>query len=167
MVTTNLREPVSAWVALGANLGNPAQALMQALAGLSQLPDTCVVAASSLYESAPLQAEGPMYVNAVAAVSTALNAYQLLQALQSMEQQAGRQRIAPNAPRTLDLDLLFYGTSRIDGPWLTVPHPRWQERAFVLRPLQDVAPERVSAQMLARVADQQIYRSVSVIWDSK
>ncbi len=161
------REPVSAFVALGANLGDPAQAVTHALSGLAQLPQTRLLAASSLYESAPLEAEGPRYVNAVAALSTALNAHELLQALQAMEHQAGRQRSVQNAPRTLDLDVLFYGEARIDSAWLTVPHPRWRSRAFVLWPLQEIAPERVDAQMLARVADQSIGRSASVICDSK
>jgi 2-amino-4-hydroxy-6-hydroxymethyldihydropteridine diphosphokinase len=166
-MATSLREPVSAFVALGANLGHPAQAVSKALTDLAQLPHTQVTAVSALYESAPHQADGPMYVNAVAALSTSLNAIELLQALQAMEQQAGRQRSVQNAPRTLDLDLLFFGHAHLSSAYLTVPHPRWQERAFVLLPLQDVAPERVDAQMLARVANQPIQRSVSVICDSK
>ena len=107
-MATSLREPVSAFVALGANLGHPAQAVSKALTDLAQLPHTQVKAVSELYESAPHQADGPMYVNAVAALSTSLNAFELLQALQAMEQQAGRQRSVQNAPRTLDLDLLFF-----------------------------------------------------------
>ncbi len=161
------REPVSAFVALGANLGNPTQAVTQALEGLADLPHTHLLAVSSLYESAPLEADGPMFVNAVAAIDTGLNVFDLLQALQAMEQLAGRQRSIQNAPRTLDLDLLFYGTARVAGPWLTVPHPRWHARAFVLLPLQEIAPDRVDAEMLARVADQLICRSASVICDSK
>lgn len=99
-----------------------------------------------------------MYVNAVAALATHLNAVELLHALQALEQAAGRVRSVQNAPRTLDLDLLFYGDARIDSGWLCVPHPRWQERAFVLRPLQEVAGHLVSEVMMAAVADQPIRR---------
>jgi 2-amino-4-hydroxy-6-hydroxymethyldihydropteridine diphosphokinase len=116
------------------------------------------VSASSLYETAPHEAQGPLYVNAVVHLETRLNAIELLLALQALEQAAGRVRTVQNAPRTLDLDLLFYGDARINSDWLCVPHPRWQERAFVLRPLQDVAPHRVSADMLTSVSDQQIRR---------
>ena len=166
-MTNPLRKPVSAYVALGANLGDPAPAVQRALTQLGLIEHTRLVSASSLYETAPHEASGPLYVNAVAQLETQLNAVDLLHALQALEQAAGRVRSVQNAPRTLDLDLLFYGDARIDSSWLCVPHPRWQERAFVLLPLQDVAPERVDAQMLARVADQPIQRSVSVICDSK
>ena len=155
-VTNPLREPVSAFVALGANLGEPAQAVQQALAQLGQIEHTRLVSASSLYETAPHEAQGPLYVNAVAHLETQLNAVELLLALQALEQAAGRVRSVQNAPRTLDLDLLFYGDARIQSGWLTVPHPRWRERAFVLRPLQDVAGHLVSEAMLAAVADQPI-----------
>ena len=157
-MTNPLRKPVSAFVALGANLGDPVQAVRQALAQLQHLAHTQLVSASSLYETAPHQAQGPMYVNAVAALATQLNAVELLHALQALEQAAGRVRSVQNAPRTLDLDLLFYGDARIDSGWLCVPHPRWQERAFVLRPLQEVAGHLVSEVMMAAVADQPIRR---------
>ena len=155
-VTNPLREPVSACVALGANLGEPAQAVQHALAQLGHIAHTQLVSASSLYETAPHEAQGPLYVNAVAHLETQLNAVELLLALQALEQAAGRVRSVQNAPRTLDLDLLFYGDARIQSGWLTVPHPRWRERAFVLRPLQDVAGHLVSEAMLAAVADQPI-----------
>lgn len=158
MVARPLREPVAAYVALGANLGDPLQAVQQALARLDQLPQTRLISASSLYETAPHEAQGPMYVNAVAQLGTRLNAPDLLQALQALELAAGRVRSHTNAPRTLDLDILFYGEAQISSPHLTVPHPRWDQRAFVLWPLKDVAPGRVSADMLAAVADQPIKR---------
>ena len=157
-MTNQLRKPVSAYVALGANLGDPAQAVQQALEQLGLIEHTRLVSASSLYETAPHQAQGPLYVNAVAQLETRLNAVELLLSLQALEQAAGRVRSVQNAPRTLDLDLLFYGDARIDSSWLCVPHPRWQERAFVLRPLQEVAPHRVSADLLTAVSDQQIRR---------
>ena len=157
-VTNPLREPVSAYVALGANLGEPAQAVQQALGQLGRIEHTRLVSASSLYETVPHEAQGPLYVNAVAHLETQLNAVELLLALQALEQAAGRVRSVQNAPRTLDLDLLFYGDACIQSGWLTVPHPRWRERAFVLLPLQDVAGHLVSEAMLAAVADQPIRR---------
>jgi len=157
-VTNPLREPVSAFVALGANLGEPAQAVRLALVQLGQIEHTQLVSASSLYETAPHEARGPLYVNAVAHLETQLNPVDLLLALQALEQAAGRVRSVQNAPRTLDLDLLFYGDACIQSGWLTVPHPRWRERAFVLRPLQEVAGHLVSEGMLAAVADQPIRR---------
>jgi len=158
MVATPLREPVAAYVALGANLGDAAQTVVAALSDLAHLPHTRLVQASALYETAPHEAQGPMYVNAVAHVQTHLNAPDLLTALQALEQAAGRVRSYTNAPRTLDLDILFYGDATISSGRLTVPHPRWAERAFVLWPLQDVAPHLVGPAMLAAVADQQVSR---------
>ena len=150
------RAEVTAFVALGANLGYTAQALRDALAALDGLPGIRVVRASSLYRTAPIQSTGPDYVNAVAEVSTTLNAMALLDALQAIEQQAGRERPYRNAPRTLDMDLLLFGGARIDSPRLTVPHPRMVQRAFVLVPLAEIAPALVSAAQLAAVADQTI-----------
>lgn len=158
MVATPLREPVAAYVALGANLGDAAQTVKAALSDLAHLPQTRLVQASSLFETAPHQAHGPVYVNAVAHVHTHLNAPDLLTALQALEQAAGRVRSYTNAPRTLDLDVLFYGDAQISSDRLTVPHPRWAERAFVLWPLKELAPARVSPAMLAAVADQQVSR---------
>lgn len=153
-----MREPVIAYVALGANLGDARAALRQVLDDLAALPHTTVLAASSLYRTAPFEAQGPDFINAVAALSTRLCAPQLLQALHRLEQGAGRQRPYRNAPRTLDLDLLLYGDGCIDSPALTVPHPRMRQRAFVLVPLAEIAPQRVSAQDLAAVAGQAIVR---------
>jgi 2-amino-4-hydroxy-6-hydroxymethyldihydropteridine diphosphokinase len=151
-----MREPVTAYVGLGANLGEPVRALREALAALQRLPSTTLLAQSSFYGSAPVDAGGPDYVNAVAAISTALDAPTLLAQLQAIEQGAGRQRPYRNAPRTLDLDLLLYGSARIASATLIVPHPRMRERAFVLLPLAEIAPERVSAEDLAAVAAQRI-----------
>jgi 2-amino-4-hydroxy-6-hydroxymethyldihydropteridine diphosphokinase len=151
-----MREPVTAFVGLGANLGDAQQALRDALAGIARLPETTLVRASRLYRSAPVDAGGPDYLNAVAQVQTRLTAPQLLAQLQSLEQAAGRERPYRNAPRTLDLDLLLYGDARIASETLTVPHPRMQERAFVLLPLHELAPERVSQADLAAVAYQRI-----------
>jgi 2-amino-4-hydroxy-6-hydroxymethyldihydropteridine diphosphokinase len=145
---------VSAYVALGANLGDAAATLRQALVDLDTLPQTRVVTASSLYRSAPWEASGPDFFNAVAEVTTTLDAHTLLAALHALEQAAGRERPYLNAPRTLDLDLLLYGDEKIATPTLTVPHPRMWQRAFVLRPLAEIAPDRVGAVALAAVAEQ-------------
>lgn len=148
------RAAVTAFVGLGANLGDARQAVQQALIDLAHLPHSELLAASRLYRSAPVAAAGPDFVNAVAELRTSLSAPALLDALQALEHAAGRQRPYPNAPRTLDLDLLLYGEARIDSARLTVPHPRWCQRAFVLRPLAELAPQRVSAALLRAVADQ-------------
>ncbi len=153
-----VREAVTAYVALGANLGDPVQAVQGALDGLARLEGTQVVAVSSLYRTAPVESSGPEYINAVAAVSTRLNAFELLGALQALELAAGRERPYRNAPRTLDLDLLLYGSARIDSARLQVPHPRMNERAFVLAPLAEIAPQLVDARALEAVACQAIAR---------
>lgn len=153
-----MRAPVLAYVGLGANLGDPVQALQLALRDLAAVPQLTLTQQSPFYGSAPIDSSGPNYVNAVAEVSTTLTAPALLHALQQLELQAGRERPYRNAPRTLDLDLLLYGSARISSPALTVPHPRMQERAFVLRPLADIAPAWVDAQALARVQDQVLWR---------
>ncbi len=152
------RPPVTAYVALGANLGDAAQTLRDALASLTHTPGIRLVKASSLYRTAPIESSGPDYLNAVAAVSTTLTAPDLLTALQAIENAAGRERPYRNAPRTLDLDLLLYGDGRIASPTLTVPHPRMGERAFVLVPLAEIAPEFVPEASLAVVSDQSIQR---------
>lgn len=152
------REPVEAYIGLGANLGAPMAALRQALGRLAELPDTEVLRASGLYGSTPVDSSGPDYVNAVACVRTRLTAPALLSALQAQENQAGRERPYRNAPRTLDLDVLLYGSARMAGPVLTVPHPRMTERAFVLMPLAEIAPDLVSASQLTAVSEQGIWR---------
>ena len=156
--------PALVYVGLGANLGEREAALRSALAAIGQLPGTRVTRVSPLYGSAPVDAGGPDYLNAVAELTTALAPQPLLQALQSIEQAAGRQRPYRNAPRTLDLDILWFGGQAIDTPELTVPHPRMAERAFVLRPLADLAPERADAAALQAVASQDIHRLEGPGW---
>jgi len=151
-----VREPVTAFIGLGANLGDPQRALREALQGIARLPATALVRSSRVYRSEPVDAGGPDYFNAVAEVRTGLSAPELLAGLQALEQAAGRERPYRNAPRTLDLDLLLYGDARIASAALTVPHPRMRERAFVLLPLQELAPQRVDARDLAAVAGQRI-----------
>ena len=153
-----VREPVLAYVGLGANLGDAGAALHTALSRLTSAPGVLSCRASGHYRSAPVDATGPDYLNAVAELRTTLSAMDVLALLQSLENQAGRERPYRNAPRTLDLDLLLYGDARIDAPTLQVPHPRMWSRAFVLLPLGELAPERVSAQALASVQDQAIER---------
>ena len=129
-----------AYIGLGANLGDSVATLSTALAALASLPTTRLVNQSALYRSAPVDAGGPDYLNAVAALDTGLAAQELLFQLQAIELRLGRQRPYRNAPRTLDLDLLLYGEQTIATRTLTVPHPRMHERAFVLRPLAEIAP---------------------------
>lgn len=154
-----------AYVGLGANLGDALGALRAAVRALAGLPASRLVAVSSLYRSAPIDSSGPDYLNAVAALDTALEPAALLQALLAIEAGHGRERPYRNAPRTLDLDLLLIGSQRIATPALTVPHPRLHERAFVLLPLLELAPgiEAPGLGALAafadRVAEQRIRRS--------
>lgn len=151
-----VRDPVTAFVALGANLGDAQRTVVQALEALAGLPSTQLLRSSRLYRTAPVEAQGPDFINAVAQIETRLTAPALLEALQDLENQAGRVRPYVNAPRTLDLDLLMFGQSSMQSARLTLPHPRWRERAFVLRPLADLAPELVTAADWARVASQAI-----------
>jgi 2-amino-4-hydroxy-6-hydroxymethyldihydropteridine diphosphokinase len=153
-----MREAVTAYVAVGANLGEPAQAVRDALVRLSALPDTTVTRQSSLYRTAPLDSSGPEYVNAVAKVQTRMSAPELLARMQEIERDAGRDRPYRNAPRTLDLDLLLFGAGRIDSATLQVPHPRMWQRAFVLVPLAEIAPECVAPELLTAVSEQRIQR---------
>jgi 2-amino-4-hydroxy-6-hydroxymethyldihydropteridine diphosphokinase len=153
-----MRDPVTAYVALGANLGDPRRALRDAMDRLARLPGTTVTKRSSLYRTAPVGTTGPDFINAVVEVQTALSAPALLDGLLSIESEAGRERPWPNAPRTLDLDLLLYGSARIDSARLTVPHPRMSERAFVLVPLSEIAPALVPPQALAALTSQVIAR---------
>ena len=150
--------PVMACVALGANLGDAVATVQQALRDVGGLPKTQLLKASSLYRSAPYEAQGPDFINAVVLIQTGLGPMALLHALQGLELQSGRERPYKNAPRTLDLDIVFYGDAVLATPELTLPHPRWQERAFVLQPLAEVWPERVSVAQLAAVQDQAIQR---------
>lgn len=160
-------QQVRAYVGIGANLGDARASVQQAIHALDQLAQTRVAQRSSLYRTAPVvsgqagqagQAAGPDYINAVVALDTALPALELLAQLQALEQAAGRERPYRDAPRTLDMDLLLYGQSRIDLPQLTVPHPRMWQRAFVLVPLAEIAPGLVRSVQLDAVAGQLIER---------
>ena len=152
------RPQVLTYIALGGNLGDAKAAVCAGMASIGSLPHTSLVAQSSLFRSAPVDATGPDFINAVIAVLTRLSAPDLLSNLQHIEALAGRQRPYQNAPRTLDLDILLYGTASIQSPQLLVPHPRMTQRAFVLLPLAEIAPEMVSASLLTSVAAQRIER---------
>lgn len=152
------------FVGLGANLGDRHATLSAALVAMNALPATRVMRVSPLYRSAPIDAGGPDYLNAVIELATKLEPHALLTALQTIEQAAGRERPYRNAPRTLDLDVVWFDDCTIDTPDLTVPHPRAAERAFVLRPWADIAPELVSAAALQAVAGQAIERLQDSGW---
>jgi 2-amino-4-hydroxy-6-hydroxymethyldihydropteridine diphosphokinase len=129
-----------AFIALGSNLGDRGAEIERALAEIAALPGTQLVARSAQYETAPLQAGGDDYRNAVAQVRTTLGPLTLLHALLDIERHHGRVRRFVNAPRTLDLDLLLHGTAEVASDALVLPHPRMHERAFVLAPLAEIAP---------------------------
>lgn len=154
--------PVAAYVGVGANLGNARQSVLQAMDALRVLPHSSVTGQSALFVSAPVDAIGEDFVNAVVRLDTNLDAHGLLHALQAIEQDFGRERPFRNAPRTLDLDLLLYGQDQIASRDLTIPHPRMSERAFVLMPLLQldatvVIPGKgLAADFLSHVAQQAI-----------
>jgi len=130
------------YVALGANLGDPASTLRAAFGALANLPDSRIVRSSSLYRTAPLGlTEQPDFINAVAALETLLAPEAMLDALLDLESRFGRLRGEKNGPRSLDLDLLLYNDQLVDLPRLTLPHPRLHLRAFVLYPLAEIAPD--------------------------
>jgi 2-amino-4-hydroxy-6-hydroxymethyldihydropteridine diphosphokinase len=157
-----------AYVGLGCNLGDRERNLREAIESISRLPDTHVIATSSIYASAPVgvTTSQPDYYNAVAGLETDLSPRELLEALQRVETAAGRVREPGirNAPRTLDLDILLYDERMIDEHGLHVPHPRMHERAFVLLPLDEIAPgadipgHGSVHELLPRVADQPVRR---------
>lgn len=158
--------PVRAYVGLGANLGDAEGTVRAALAALAAAPGLSLVAESSLFRTGPIDATGPDFFNAVAAVDCTLAAEAVLDTLQSIEDRFGRERPYRNAPRTLDLDLLLYGNAVMDTPRLILPHPRAHQRAFVLAPLAELAPgldlpgHGPVERLLAGVADQAIERIV-------
>ena len=154
-------DPVLATLGVGANLGDACSAVRKAITDLAQLPSTTMVAVSSLYGSAPLDADGPDYVNAVVQVRTTLGPDALLAELQAIEQRAGRERPYRNAPRTLDLDILLYGEKQVNREDLQIPHPRMWQRAFVVVPLAEIAPELVSPAKTQAVAGQGLHRLAS------
>jgi 2-amino-4-hydroxy-6-hydroxymethyldihydropteridine diphosphokinase len=154
-----------AYVGLGSNLGKSTDTLAAALAELERIPGTRVVKRSSLYRSAPLgYAEQPEFVNAVAALDTSLQPLELLHELQAVEARHGRSRSFANAPRTLDLDLLLFSNKVVHEQGLTLPHPRMHERAFVLKPLVEIAPDvevpgrGAAKDLLERCATQDVER---------
>ncbi len=131
-----------AYIGLGSNLHHPRRHVARALAELARLPRSRVLTASSNYVSAPIDCAEPQpdYINAVAVLRTELSPRMLLARMHSIERRHRRIRAARNAPRTLDLDLLLFGRRRARQPSLALPHPRMHQRAFVLKPLSDVAP---------------------------
>lgn len=141
-----------AFVGLGANLGDARATLIAALAELAASPSVQVLARSSLYRSAPVQAAGPDFLNAVALIETGLSPEATLRCLQDIEARHGRQRPHRHAPRTLDLDLLTHGDCHTCGAELTLPHPRLHLRAFVLVPLLELEPD-FTLPGLGRLAD--------------
>jgi 2-amino-4-hydroxy-6-hydroxymethyldihydropteridine diphosphokinase len=151
-----------AYVSLGSNLGDRAGQLAFALEALGGLPETVVAARSSLWETAAVGPPGQgAYLNAVVALDTELSARVLLDGLLTIERACGRQRSGTrNEARTLDLDLLVHGETRVAEPGLVVPHPRLHERVFVLEPLAEIAPDLTPpgatvsvAELAARVRD--------------
>ncbi|HEX7326484.1 MAG TPA: 2-amino-4-hydroxy-6-hydroxymethyldihydropteridine diphosphokinase [Rhodanobacteraceae bacterium] len=133
-------ERVTAYIALGSNLDGPRVQVERAFDALARLPETRLRARSRVYRTPPWGiVEQPDFINAAAAIETALAPHALLSALHAIESGAHRVRGVRNGPRTLDLDLLMYGAVRLDDPDLVLPHPRLHERAFVLLPLADIA----------------------------
>ncbi len=130
-----------AWIGLGANLGARHRTLEQAIDALRQVPRSRLTARSRLWRSAPVAADGPDFLNAVARLETRLTSLELLERMQAIETRFGRIRPYPNAPRTLDLDLLLFGKEQYDTTVLQLPHPRMHQRAFVLAPLLELAPD--------------------------
>jgi 2-amino-4-hydroxy-6-hydroxymethyldihydropteridine diphosphokinase len=154
-----------AYIGLGSNLADPAAQVRSALRALDSLPQTRLLAQSSLYRSAPVgYLDQPDFVNAVAKVETALGAHALLDALLALEKVNGRTREFLNSPRTLDLDVLLYDDLQHHEHGLTVPHPEMHRRAFVLLPLLEIAPECVipgigrAAQAMLGCTDQSLER---------
>ncbi|HUX89376.1 MAG TPA: 2-amino-4-hydroxy-6-hydroxymethyldihydropteridine diphosphokinase [Gallionellaceae bacterium] len=159
----------TAFIGLGSNLSNPSAQVLQAMQAIDRLPDTRVVARSSLYRSAPVgYLDQPDFINAVVKIETGLAPLALLQALLALEQENGRTREFQNAPRTLDLDVLLYDDIRHHQHGLTLPHPQMHKRAFVLQPLLEIAPDCVipgvgaAAQALQHCGDQQLEKLEAV-----
>ena len=152
------------YIGIGSNLGNAAQNVTEAIDSLSHLPDTCLDKASSFYRTAPVDAAGDDYINAVARLVTGLSPEPLLNALWKIENRFGRERLYRNAPRTLDLDILLYNRECVLTERLSIPHPRMAERAFVLVPLAEIDPDIVIpgkeplTVLLSRVKNQRIDR---------
>ena len=156
----------TAYVALGSNLEQPELQLQRAVDNIDSAPDITVTACSKLYRSDPVGPPGqPDYCNAVVAVNTALEPLKLLDALQSIENSHGRIRSVRWGPRTLDLDILLYGTQIIELERLTIPHYQMHVRNFVLCPLLDIAPnlELPDGKQLEAMVDELGYQGLSVV----
>jgi 2-amino-4-hydroxy-6-hydroxymethyldihydropteridine diphosphokinase len=158
-----------AYIGLGGNIDDPATRIRRAFVALDAHPQITLVKASSLYRTAPVgYLDQPDFINAVAAVDTSLAPLELLDALLQLELDEGRARSFKNAPRTLDLDVLLHGDTVMDDPRLTLPHPRMGQRAFVLVPLEEIAPDLVIpglgpvTQLTAQCAHQAIQKLESV-----
>lgn len=157
-----------AYIALGANLGDPLKALKDVICALNKQPSVHVEACSNFYQTEPIDSSGPDYVNAVVLVSTTLTAEELLRQLLNLEKDFGRQRPVGihNAPRTMDLDLLTYDEEIRDSAFLTLPHPRMHQRAFVLVPMADIDDTAIIAgkgrvrDFLPTVSDQKIFKII-------
>jgi len=148
-----------AYVGIGSNLDEPRRQVLEAFSELDQLPHTRVVKKSSLYRSAPMGHAGqPDFINAVAQLETGLPADRLLAELQEVERRHGRERSFPNAPRTLDLDILLFGNATLQSGVLTIPHPRMHQRAFVLKPLLEIDPQLPFHRQLESCKDQKVER---------
>ncbi|KXF80108.1 2-amino-4-hydroxy-6-hydroxymethyldihydropteridine diphosphokinase [Enterovibrio coralii] len=134
---------IRAYIAIGSNLGNPVEKATNAIDALKRLPDSTFISCSSLYSSKPMgPADQPDYVNAVAAIDTALNPLDLLDQTQRIELEFGRERKDERwGPRTLDLDILLFGDFQLESERLTVPHYGMKVREFVLYPLAEIAPD--------------------------
>lgn len=130
-----------AFIGLGSNLGDRREFLKRALLEIDALPETELIQVSSFYDTDPSGSPGPNYLNAVATVSTGLDAEQLLWNLQRVESRLGRPPAARSGPRVIDLDLLFHGSAVVERPGLQLPHPRFRERLFVLVPMAELCPE--------------------------
>ena len=154
-----------AYVGIGSNLERPREQVLQAFEELGRIPATRLTRKSSLYRSAPMgNADQPDFVNAVAEIDTALSPTEILLQLKNIETRHGRIRSFPNAPRTLDLDLLLYEKEALASENLTLPHPRMHERAFVLKPLVEIAPDitvpgrKTAKELLKNCAKQDVQR---------
>lgn len=165
MPSTGAKPAGQAFIGLGSNLENPFFQIRRGISLLAGLHDSRLIKQSSLYRSAPIgDVDQPDFINAVVHIETSLTPLDLLGALLEIEQRCGRVRTYPNAPRTLDLDLLLYDDLQCNQEALTLPHPRMHERAFVLMPLLEIEPDcRIPgkgsvAELLTACAEQSLER---------